>query len=186
MNEGASSAPRVISLIGYRCTGKTTVGQLLAKKLNWPFADADDWVRESTQKEIAQIFTEEGEEAFRDLEQQAIATLSKAAPLVLSVGGGAVMRPANAAALSDAGPVVWLVASTAEIVRRLQGDPTTQRQRPPLTGTNVTEEVAEVLASRESTYRQYATHIVDTEGKMPVEVMEEVFRAVSDERLSKD
>ena len=93
----------------------------------------------------------------------------------------------NAAALSAAGPVVWLVASTAEIVRRLEGDPTTQQQRPTLTGTSVTDEVAEVLASRESTYRQCASHIVDTEGKMPVEVMEEVFQAVNDEQqLSKD
>jgi shikimate kinase len=170
---------RVLSLIGYRCTGKTTVGRLLAQKLAWTFADADDWVREMAQKEIADIFQDDGESTFRDWEEQAIATLLQQTPLVLSVGGGAVMQPANAAALTAAGPVVWLLASPEEIVRRLECDPVTLTQRPSLTSQSVTTEVADVLAQRAPVYQSCATFMIDTEGKTPAEVADEVYRQVT-------
>lgn len=177
--EPESQPHRVLSLIGYRCTGKTTVGRLLAQKLAWTFADADEWVTEMAQKEIAAIFQEDGEPTFRDLEQQAIASLIQQTPLVLSVGGGAVMRPANAAALTAAGPVVWLMASSAEIVRRLELDPVTSQQRPSLTSQSVSEEVADVLTQREAVYQTCATLKIDTEGKTPNEVADEIFRQVT-------
>lgn len=168
-----------ISLIGYRCTGKTTVGRLLTRKLNWDFADADELVCELAGKEIADIFREDGESTFRDLEQQAIAQLVCRKHLVLSVGGGAVMRSVNAAALRAAGIVCWLAASPTEIVARLENDPVTLKQRPSLTNKSVADEVAEVLDTRLPVYQACATFKIDTDGKTPDEVANEIHHRVT-------
>ena len=174
MHAKSAMPPTVVSLIGYRCSGKTTVGKLLAERLGWEFSDADNLVRELAGCEIAEIFRSEGESVFRDWEEQAIAALVQRSPLVLSVGGGAVMRPANAKALTKAGVVCWLTASVDEIVERLGADQATLKQRPALTSMNVLKEVSQVLAERESVYRSCATFSVDTDGKTPAEVADEI------------
>ena len=173
------AAADVLSLIGYRCSGKTTVGRLVADRLGWDFADADEQVRQLAGKEIAEIFADEGEPVFRDWETAAIAELVQRSPLVLSVGGGAVMRPVNRTAMAQAGPVGWLMASEEEIVRRLESDPTTLKQRPSLTAKSAREEVAEVLAVRRPVYEACATFKIDTEGKTPAEVADEIHQWVT-------
>ncbi len=84
----------IITLIGYRATGKTTLAKLLAERLDWPWIDADAEIERRAGKSIAEIFADDGEPAFRDLEAQVIADLCREDQLVLSAGGGAPLREA--------------------------------------------------------------------------------------------
>ena len=81
-----------IFLIGYRATGKTTVAKLLAKRLGWTSVDADDEIERLAGKTIAEIFADDGETVFRDLETTVIASLAKREQTVVALGGGGVMR----------------------------------------------------------------------------------------------
>jgi shikimate kinase len=98
----------IVTLIGYRATGKTTLARLLAQRLGWEWIDADVEIERRAGKSIARVFAEEGEPAFRDLEAQTIADLCLRSNLVVAAGGGAPLRLASRQAMRDAGPVVWL------------------------------------------------------------------------------
>ena len=150
-------------LIGYRGTGKTSVGRLLAQQLGWNFVDADDEVEHSADKSIAQIFSDDGEEVFRDLEQRIVAELCQRKQHVVSLGGGAVLRDTNRAAIQSGGTVVWLTASPATIQQRLELDPATRARRPNLTQQGGLDEIETVLKQREKFYRACADLEVDTE-----------------------
>ena len=89
----------ILTLIGYRATGKTTLARLLAERLGWDWIDADAEIERRAGKAIARIFAEEGEPAFRDLEAQAIADLCRRDRLVLAAGGGAPLRPESRRAM---------------------------------------------------------------------------------------
>src|SRR5262245_52270763 len=132
-----------IILIGYRGTGKTTVGRLLAERLGWEFADADDHIEASAGRSIAAIFATEGEgeAAFRDYEAAAIRELCQCERIVIATGGGAVLRPDNRELLRSAGFVAWLTATPETIWERLRGDPTTAARRPNLTPAGGIDEV---------------------------------------------
>ncbi len=84
-----------VVLTGYRGTGKTTVGRLVADRLGWPFIDTDPLIEQLAGMPIAQIFQSRGEEYFRDLESQVIADLDKSPQAVISAGGGAILREQN-------------------------------------------------------------------------------------------
>ena len=113
-------------------------------------------------KSIPEVVQEVGWPGFRDLEEQIVATFAAQDGQVLDCGGGVIEREANFERLRAAGPVVWLKASTATIVSRIQGD----TQRPSLTGAkSFTEEVEEVLQRRTPLYRRIAHHEVDTDGR---------------------
>ena len=99
----------LLTLIGYRATGKTTLARLLAERLGWDWIDADVEIERRAGKSIARIFAEQGEPAFRDLEAQVIADLCRRDRLVLAAGGGAPLRPESRRAMREAGKVVWLV-----------------------------------------------------------------------------
>jgi shikimate kinase len=158
--------PPRLFLIGYRGTGKSTVGPLLAAALGWPFLDADEHVERLAGKTIADIFAAEGEAGFRDLESAALAELCQVDGRVIATGGGVVLRPFNRELLSTAGYVAWLTASPEAVWQRMQSDPTTAARRPNLT-TGGFEEVANLMAARESFYRQTAHGTFPTEGRSP-------------------
>lgn len=161
-------------LIGYRGTGKTTVARALAKRLGCEFIDADDEIERRAGKTIAAIFAEDGEAAFRDLEAQVVADLCRRTKLVVAPGGGAVLREATCDAMRAAGPVVWLTASVDTIAARLAADEATRTRRPNLTAVSGRAEIEAVLAQRTPIYRVCATLVVDTEGKTPAEVADEI------------
>lgn len=164
----------IVSLIGYRGTGKTTVARHLALRLGWDWVDADVEIEFRAGKSIRAIFEDDGEQAFRDLETAVIAELCGRDRLVLAAGGGAVLRPQNCQALAQGGPRVWLTADQATLVARLEADQTTRDRRPSLTGANMADEVARLLAVRLPLYRASASLEVDTEGKTPSEIAEEI------------
>jgi shikimate kinase len=164
----------ILTLIGYRATGKTTLARLLAERLAWNWIDADVEIERRAGKPITQIFADEGEAAFRDLESAVIADLCRRDRWVLAAGGGAPLRPENRRVLGAGGPVVWLTARPETILARMTADATTPARRPPLTAKTPLEEIVEVLAAREPIYRAAADCVVDTEGKTPEELVEEI------------
>ena len=166
-----------IVLIGYRGTGKTTVGRFLARQLGWDFADCDDVVETAAGKSIAQIFADEEEAGFRDREAAALAGLCGRERLVIATGGGAILRPANRDLLRGAGFVAWLTAPPETIWSRLRADSTTSQRRPNLTPTGGVDEVRALVAAREPLYGAVAHFTVDTDGPSPESVAATIFKA---------
>ncbi len=162
-----------IVLVGYRGTGKSAVAALLAQRLGLEVVHLDAEIERRAGKSIPQIVDDVGWSGFRDLEEEVVRAFAARDGLVLDCGGGVIERDANFAVLRQAGPVIWLTASVATIVQRIQGD----RQRPSLTGTkSFTDEVAEVLERRTPRYRQIAHHTVNTEALAVEQVAAEIER----------
>ncbi len=163
-----------VVLIGYRGTGKTTVAQQLALRLGWDWVDADVEIELRAGKSIAAIFADDGEPAFRDLESQVLAAMIGRERIVLAAGGGVVLREENRRLLKTAGKVVWLKADVATILARVAGDQTTAGRRPQLTTAGGEAEVRQLLAQRTPLYRDLADLEIDTEGRTPAEIVEEI------------
>ena len=161
-------------LIGYRATGKTTLARQLAQRLGWDWVDADVEIELRAGKSIARIFTEQGEPAFRNLEAEVIADLCSRGRLVVAAGGGAPLREESRRAMRESGQVVWLTAQPETILARMTGDATTADRRPGLTNRPPLEEIVQLLSRREPIYRESAHLIVDTEGKSPEQLTEEI------------
>ena len=164
----------LISLIGYRGTGKTTVGQLLADRLGWTCIDTDFEVDQQTGVSIKQLFELEGEPGFRDRESKVIRMVTRRFKSVLSLGGGAILREENRQAITVAGPVVWLHASAEELNRRISDDPISNMQRPNLTSDGGLQEIQNVLAERTPIYQACSDCQIDTEGKTPRQITDEI------------
>jgi len=163
-----------LTLIGYRATGKTTLARLLAERLGWGWIDADVEIERVAGKTIARIFAEDGEPAFRDIEAGVIAELAGRPNLVIAAGGGAPLREASRRAIRAHGRVVWLRASPETIHARMIGDATTASRRPNLTDRGPLDEIRHLLSAREPAYRAAAHLAVDTEGKPPEALVEEI------------
>lgn len=173
------NATRVF-LIGYRGCGKSTVGRLLAERLGWESIDSDDVVEAEAGKAIAEIFADEGEPAFRELEERVVAELAARERTVVSLGGGAVLRGTTRQRLAAAGPVFWLTAPAETLAARIAGDATTGDRRPSLTGLSGLAEVERVLTEREPIYRECATVAIDADGRPPDEIADEIAGWLSD------
>ncbi len=159
----------MITLTGFMGGGKTTVGRLLADSLGCPFMDLDDLVVKKAGKSIPDIFAQDGEPAFRQLEAQVLRkTVEKYAesPAVLALGGGAVLAPASAALLHEKTVCIYLRATLDTLLARLAGE-TAGR---PLADASL----ADRLASREPIYEETAHVIIDTDGLSPDEVADEI------------
>ncbi len=143
-------------LIGYRGSGKTTIGRLLADASGVPLLDTDQLVIDAAGKSIADIFQDEGEPHFRALEEQAVAE-AVGQHAVVATGGGAVLREANRRQLATR-TVVYLKADVATLAARIAAD---GPGRPSLTGDGPAAEVAAVLAEREPIYESLADVTVD-------------------------
>jgi shikimate kinase len=166
---------RGLALIGYRGTGKSTVGRLLAGRLSRTFLDADLEIAARAGRSIQAIFAEWGEPTFRDWEERALAELVEAHPAaILATGGGAVLREANRRRLHEFGFVVWLTAPPAVLAGRLTADHRGLADRPALTAAGTLEEIARVLEARAPLYRGLADAVVETDGRSPVEVADAV------------
>jgi shikimate kinase len=159
-----------IVLVGYRGSGKSTVGQIVAQRLGWRFTDTDQVIMEETHKTISEIFSQSGEAGFRRIERKVLESLRKAKNRVISVGGGAVVDPDCSILLKRIGRVVWLRAPAAVLWSRISQDPHTSRARPNLTEGGGLAEVEKILAEREPLYQAVANQVVDTMAMSPEEV----------------
>jgi shikimate kinase len=167
-----------LTLIGYRATGKTTLARLLAERLGWEWIDADVEIERRAGKSIAQIFAQHGEPFFRDLEAQVIADLCRHDGLVVATGGGAPLRPESRRAMREGGKVVWLAARPETILARMMGDDTTAARRPNLTDKGPLQEITYLLEARRPIYEQSADLRIDTEGKTPAELTDDIVAAL--------
>lgn len=147
-----------VALVGMPGAGKTTVGRQLARRLGGEFVDLDARIEAQIGSKIRAYFEAHGEEAFRDLESQALAALQPEPGTVLSTGGGIVLRPANRAVLRKRWTVVYLQSSPEELFRRLRHD----TQRPLLQVGNPLSKLRELHLQRDPLYRESADFIIET------------------------
>jgi shikimate kinase len=160
-----------LALIGYRGTGKSTVGRILAERLNRRFLDADLEIEVRAGRSIRSIFTDWGEAVFRDWEEQTLAELILTFPdAIVATGGGAVLREANRGRIRGFGFVAWLRAEPSVLARRLEYDGRGLAERPPLTRAGTLPEIATVLEDRIPLYQQLADAVFETGDKTPDEV----------------
>lgn len=164
----------VITLVGVRGTGKSTVAREIARRLKWDAVDADDEIESRAGRSIRTIFEESGESAFRQLEREVMHDLLEREDLVIASGGGAVLDPLTRQRMVAAGPVVWLQAEPQTIIARLAADASTSERRPALTEQDPTDEIHSVLKDREPLYHEVATRIVVTDSRSVSEIVDEI------------
>lgn len=160
-------------LCGFMGCGKTTVGTLLAKQTGRTFVDMDCFIEENEGTAVSEIFARRGEAAFRLLEQEAAAALSRKSNLVTAAGGGALLTPGNTAVLKENGIVILLDASLDVIRERLKGD----QSRPLLAKPNREEAMEQLYYQRIEAYRAAADYIVpadESAEKVAEKIWEEI------------
>ena len=148
-----------IYLVGLMGAGKTTVGRQLARRLGRAFIDSDHEIVERTGVPIPTIFEIEGEAGFRDREEVTIADLTQLVDVVLSTGGGAVLRPANRARLRENGTVVYLHADPNVLWERVRHS----RNRPLLQTGDPRIRLATLYGERDALYREVADHVIESD-----------------------
>jgi len=169
---------RNLVLIGYRATGKTSVGAALARLLARPFVDLDQVLVAEAGRSVAEIVAQGGWEEFRRLEKDLVARYRQTRGQVLATGGGVVLDPENITALRENGVIIWLTADPAAIQARLDADRPRDAFRPSLTGGGTVSEVLEVLKFREPLYRAAAQLIFDTTNESIPQVVQEILAAL--------
>lgn len=163
-----------VFLIGMMGVGKTSVGQQLAQKLGYRFFDTDVLICQATGQTINQIFAEEGEEGFRQLESQVLGELSAYTRSAVATGGGIVLRQKNWGYLHH-GLVVWLDAPVEVIMNRLAGDTT----RPLLQETAPEQKLTSLLEQRQSLYAQADLQISIEADQTPETIASRVIEEIS-------
>jgi shikimate kinase len=167
----------LICLIGPRGSGKTTVARLLAERLGWSWVDADEVLEARHGKSVRAVFADEGEAGFRDKEAAVLADLCGRERHVIATGGGVVLREANRELLRRSARVVWLTADAETLWERLSADASTADRRPALAGGGLGE-IVEVLRARAPLYRACADLTIETAGRTPHAVVEEILRQI--------
>ena len=174
-----------IVLIGYRCVGKSTVGSRLAACLQMGFVDTDNLIEERHGALINDIVKSRGWGHFRAMEKQIIKEISNQDHLVIAPGGGVVLDPDNIMALRKNSIIIWLKADRQVLHQRMDQDPRTVIQRPPLgTGKGVLEELEEVMTCRAPLYERTAEVQLDTSA-LDVEAVVEAVLSILRERVAK-
>lgn len=174
--ERMARQPSVI-LTGFMGTGKTTLGSLLAKKINAHFIDSDSLIEDRSGRPIAEIFASDGEPFFRALERGIAREYSGKPGFVMSTGGGLMVDPLNAVLLGRNNVVFCLTSSPEELLARLKDDKT---ERPLLEGPNPDSRLRELLETRREAYGLFIQ--IDTSGREPdhiVEEMAQTFRQIA-------
>ncbi len=171
-----------IILIGYRCSGKTEVGRILARRLDMGFCDTDAQVERLTGKAVERVVAEEGWDHFRQEERRAVAILVKQEQQVIATGGGVVLNEDNTRKLKENGWVVWLKAGTETLEKRMKTDERAERFRPTLTGTDPRGEIRTVLEVRVPLYERAADFVIDTTRISPDETAGWIVKAFEERR----
>ncbi len=161
-----------VFLVGPMGAGKSTIGKYLAQRLNLDFADTDSEIERRTGADIPWIFDVEGEEGFRDREQQVVEELTLRDNVLLATGGGVVVRPENRRVLAARGFVIYLHASLEEQVRRTQRD----RRRPLLQNGDPKDVLRALMEKRDGYYREIADHVINTDECSPRTVAQRLVR----------
>lgn len=164
---------RNLVLVGLMGVGKSTVGRILAQRLERRFVDTDADVEAAAGTTVAELFATVGERHFRALEAERVRHVAALRGQVIAVGGGALLNPSNVTHLRGTGDLVLLDAEPAELAARIAAEDQ-GASRPLLTGGAPEARLAELRAQRDAVYAAAASHVVDTTGRTPEEVAGEV------------
>lgn len=171
--------PPNIYLVGMMAVGKTTIGRHLASRLGFQFHDTDRVIEQRAGADISWIFELEGEDGFRDREQQVIDEFCAHDGVVLATGGGAVLRVHNRARLRDRGTVLYLKGSVDLLVARNEGN----HRRPLLQVDNVRQRIETLIAEREPLYESAAHLQIDVDQRPPKAITAAVLGRLHEEGL---
>ena len=149
-------------LIGYRCTGKTTVGRSLVERLGWPMVDTDRVIVDAAGMSIDRMAAC-GWPFFRQRESEVLSRVAAGDRQVVATGGGIVLDERNRETMNTTGKVVWLTASETCIRTRMLADAATDDNRPALTGRGLLAEIETVLAERTPLYESIADLAIATD-----------------------
>jgi shikimate kinase len=158
----------IVYLVGMPGSGKSTVGPVLAERLDVPFVELDAEIERSDGRSVREIFDQDGEARFRELEAAALTDATTRDPSVVSCGGGVVLEPANRVTLRATGVVVFLAVPLDVLVTRVAP----AEDRPLIRHEG---DLERLLAEREPLYREFAAHVVDG-ARPPAEVAEAIQR----------
>lgn len=164
MNRGR---PKLIYLVGFMGSGKTTVGELLAQELGWRFIDLDAVIEAGQKTTIREIFEKAGELFFREVEHAALKAVSKAEPAVIALGGGTFVQKSNLDFIRESGaPTIWLDCPLEELIRRCAGITNRPLFRDPAS-------FGQLLEQR-IPYYQMAQYRISTRDCSPEDVVEQI------------
>lgn len=167
-----------IVLIGYRCTGKSAVGKILAGDLGRDFIDMDALIEENMGCSIETIIFRDGWDSFRRIEKMQLKEVSKRGGLLIATGGGIVIDEENVKKLKENGWIVWLKGKSEVLRERMDKEQRSGKIRPSLTGADPLEEIKQVLDERTPLYKQAANIVVDTTALSPREVAASIINAL--------
>ncbi|MGB9715595.1 MAG: shikimate kinase [Thermodesulfovibrionales bacterium] len=165
-----------IVLTGFMGTGKTVVGKRLSKILKMELVDVDSEIEKSEKMTINEIFRRFGETKFRDIETEMIKKLSKRNNVIISTGGGAVLKEENMIALKEKGIIVCLLATPETIFKRTSHT----SNRPLLQVEDPLRRIKELLDYRKPFYEK-ADIMIDTEGKSPSQIADEIIEKIKED-----
>ena len=152
-----------IILVGYRCSGKTAVGRLLADRLVRDFIDTDTLIEDTEGSSIEDMVDNKGWGHFRQAERTAVNKVSGMDYLIIATGGGVVMNEENIKDLKRNGIIIWLKADVKKIKERMDKDQNSGQVRPSLTGDDPAAEIRKVLDMRNPLYQKLSDFAVDTD-----------------------
>ncbi len=161
-----------VILTGYRATGKTSIGKILADLLGFDFIDTDLVIEKRQGESIADMVGRGGWDMFRRKEEDILLELVRRNNIVIATGGGSVMHKKAWVKLRKNALSVWLTVDIKTICQRLAADSNTDDQRPALTEMGTMDEISMVLSERQPLYEKSSDLTINTEGKTPEEVAE--------------
>lgn len=171
-----------IALIGFRTTGKTRVGRILARKLGKIFVDMDEFLTNSFGTTIDCWVRRHGWKSFRREESDLLLRLAQMDGVVAATGGGVVLDATNREILKRSFEVIWLKASPDTIESRILTDPASATQRPPLSTLPLRQEIETLLQERSALYAATARISLDTDILCEERVAEEILRLLQKEK----
>jgi shikimate kinase len=161
-------------LIGYRCSGKTTVGKALSRELGRDFVDTDLLIEEDAGYSIETLVSQYGWDHFRQLEKKVVKKVSMSDNLIIATGGGVVKDEDNVKNLRRNGLVIWLKGDAEVLRERMVSEKNSGRPRPSLTNTDPLNEIEQVLAERTPLYRRAGNYTVEVDNRSIREVAAQI------------
>lgn len=152
-------------------SGKTVIARRLSYQLRMCFIDSDHWIEDKQQRTISDIFQEEGETYFRQLETDCLKEILRTkGDYIISLGGGTPLQPSNLVLIKQLGTIVYLKVTPETIAKRLRKD----KKRPLLQCENPLEKIENLLAERDPAYQKIADIVIQTDGKKFLEIINEI------------
>ena len=172
-----------IYLIGYRCTGKTSIGKKLADELGLCFIDTDDNVQTKACMNIFDLIDKKGWAYFRQLEKECLKETLEIENCIISTGGGIILDKENRTYMNQTGLCIWLKAEVQTILTRLAQDPNTEELRPALSHHSLDDETVKILKERTPLYQEVQDITVQTDRLSINDCCQEIIRRIKDVRF---